>query len=81
MKSYVFRVVIEKDEDVYHAYCPALKDKAAYTWGRTEEEALKHIQEVVQMVIEEMLKEGDPIPTGSKVGVQVSEEPLVLVTV
>jgi predicted RNase H-like HicB family nuclease len=41
--------------------------------GNTQEEALKHIQEVVQMVIEELLEDGEPIPED----VQVSQEPLM----
>jgi predicted RNase H-like HicB family nuclease len=51
MKTYVFRVVIEPDEDRWSAYCPALRQYAAMTWGNTQEETLKHIREVVQMVV------------------------------
>lgn len=76
MKTYVFRVVIEPDEDRWSAHCPALLAYGAATWGNTQEEALKHIQEVVQMVVEELLEDGDPIPED----VQVSQEPLVAVT-
>jgi predicted RNase H-like HicB family nuclease len=76
MKTYVFRVVIEPDEDRWSAYCPALLTYSAVTWGNTQEEALKHIQEVVQMVVEELLEDGEPIPED----VQVSQEPLVAVT-
>ena len=76
MKTYVFRVVIEPDEDRWSAHCPALQAYGAATWGNTQEEALKHIQEVVQMVVEELLEDGDPIPED----VQVSQEPLVAVT-
>jgi predicted RNase H-like HicB family nuclease len=76
MKTYVFRVVIEPDEDRWSAHCPALLTYGAATWGNTQEEALKHIQEVVQMVIEELLEDGEPIPED----VQVSQEPLVAVT-
>ena len=76
MKTYVFRVVIEPDEDRWSAHCPALLTYSAVTWGNTQEEALKHIQEVVQMVVAELLEDGDPIPED----VQVSQEPLVAVT-
>lgn len=67
MKSYLFKVVIEEDpfEDgrmAYHAYCPALEEYGAATWGHTKKEALKNIQEVVEMVIGELIKEGKPIP-------------------
>jgi predicted RNase H-like HicB family nuclease len=39
MKSYLFRVVVEPDEDRWHAYCPALDKYGAATWGYTKEEA------------------------------------------
>lgn len=54
MKTYVFKVVIEPDEDRWSAQCPALLTYSAVTWGDTQEEALKHIQEVVQMVVAEL---------------------------
>ena len=53
-----FPVIVEPDEDRWHAYCPALERYGAVTWGRTEQEALKHIQEVVQMVVEELAEDG-----------------------
>lgn len=77
MKTYVFKVVIEPDEDRWSTYCPALEHLGAATWGDSREEALRHIHEVVQMIVEELLEEGEPIPED----VQVSEEPLVAVTV
>ena len=57
MKTYTFRVVIEPDEDRWSAYCPTLEKYAAATWGYTREDALKNIQEVVQMVLEELLED------------------------
>ena len=33
MKTYVFRVVIEPDEDRWSAHCPALHTYGAATWG------------------------------------------------
>jgi predicted RNase H-like HicB family nuclease len=76
MKTYVFRVVIEPDEERWSAYCPALLKYSAVTWGNTQAEALKHIHEVVQLVVEELMEDGEPIPED----VQVSQEPLVAVT-
>lgn len=75
-RSYTFRVVIEPDEDVWRAYVPALEEIGAATFGKTQEEALKNIQEVLHMVVEELLEEGKTIPTD----VPVSEGPLVTVT-
>ena len=42
-----------------------------------EEEALKHIHEVVQMVVQTLLEDGEPIPED----VLVSQEPLVSITI
>ena len=67
VKSYVFSVVLEQDEDVWRAYVPELEEKGAATWGKTKEEALKNIQEVAQMVIEVMLKDGEALPPSEAV--------------
>lgn len=80
-KSYVFSVIVEPDEDRWHAYAPALQQYGAATWGYTREEALQHIQEVVQLVVEELLEDGIQIPEGPKEQVEVFAEPRVLVTV
>ena len=55
MKIYVFGVVVEPDEDRWVAYCPALEEYAATTWGYTREEAPQHIHEVVSMVLQELV--------------------------
>ena len=77
MATYVFKVVVEPDEDKWHAYCPPLLKYGAATWGNTAHEALKHIDEVVHMVVTELVEDREPIPDD----VQVSKEPLVSVTV
>ena len=81
MKTYVFRVVLEPDEDRWAAYCPALEQYGAATWGNTREEALKHIREVVEMVVSELVEDGDPLPDQQGDDVSVSQEPRVAVTV
>lgn len=75
MRSYVFRIEIEQDEDAWHARVPELEGRGAATWGTTKDEAFRNIQEVTRMVIEEMLQDGEPIPKG----VMVLDEPLVAV--
>ena len=75
MKTYVFRVAVEPDEDRWSAYCPALLSQGATTWGDTQEEALKHINEVVQMVVKELVADGEAVPGD----VLVSPERLVSV--
>ncbi len=77
MKSYVFPVVVEPDEDVWRAYVPELESMGAATWGNTKDEAMRNIQEVAQMVIEELLEEGKALPPS----VTVSDHPVVAVTV
>ena len=90
MKTYTFKVVVEPDEDAvgnpaWHAYCPALESVGAATSGRTRDEALKNINEVVRMIVEESLEEGRPLPEGSTddvEGADVSKEtPRIAVTV
>jgi predicted RNase H-like HicB family nuclease len=87
MRTYSFRVVLEPDEDFdgsaagWHAYCPALERQGASTWGATESEALRNINEVVRMVVESMLEHGERLPEEPAHEVEVSVEPHVAVTV
>jgi predicted RNase H-like HicB family nuclease len=60
LKSYVFRVVLEPDQDAWRAFIPELEAKGAATWGKTKEEALRNIHEVAHMVIEALLEDGEP---------------------
>ncbi|MBI4333268.1 MAG: type II toxin-antitoxin system HicB family antitoxin [Chloroflexi bacterium] len=81
VRSYLFRVVIEPDEDRWHAYCPFLERYGAATWGYTEEAALKNIREVVEMVIDELKEDKDRIPEEPEGEVQVFAGPRAMVTV
>ena len=82
VKSYTFKVLSEEDTFPdgsigYFVSVPALEYLGAATQGKTPEEALQNIQEVLPMILEELHEEGRPIP---KEGVVESEEPLVTVT-
>ena len=77
IKTYSFKVVLERDGDGWRAYCPALEQIGGATWGKTREETLKHINEVVQVIVHELIEDGEPIPEDLK----ISDEPLVSVTV
>lgn len=77
MKSYLLRVVVEPDEDIWRAYVPDLEAKGAATWGHTRDEALRNIQEVTQLVVEELLDDAQPLPSS----VTVTDEPVVAVHV
>ncbi|MBF0466744.1 MAG: type II toxin-antitoxin system HicB family antitoxin [Nitrospirae bacterium] len=61
-KTYVFTVVIEPDENEWFAYCPVLRAEGAATCGNTQGEALRNIQEVVEMIVEELIEDGKHIP-------------------
>jgi predicted RNase H-like HicB family nuclease len=77
MTSYVVQVVVEPDEDVWRAYVPDLESRGAATWGQTRDEALRNIQEVARMVVEELIEEHAPLPDS----VRVSPSAVVAVTV
>jgi predicted RNase H-like HicB family nuclease len=90
MKTYTFKVVVEPDEDAlgnpaWHAYCPALESVGAATSGRTRDEALRNINEVVRMIVEESLEEGRPLPEGSADDLEFAdvskETPRIAVTI
>jgi predicted RNase H-like HicB family nuclease len=76
MKSYVFPVVIQPDEDVWRAYVPSLEEKGAATWGHTQEEALRNLQEVTQMVVESLIEDGELLPPV----VRISDQPVLAIT-
>ena len=77
MKSYVFRVDLEQDQDVWRASVPELEARGAATWGHTKEEALRNIHEVAQIVIEALLEDGERLPAS----VTEIDQPVVAVTV
>ena len=81
IKTYLFKVVVEPDEDRWVAYCPVLKDKGGATWGYTKREALKNIGEVIQMTVESMIEHGERIPEKPMEEVKIFSEPSVAVTV
>jgi predicted RNase H-like HicB family nuclease len=65
MKSYVFPIRIEPDE---------------YD-GDTYEEALTKIQEAIELTLESMIKNGEPIPIDPAQGALEFDHPAVAVTV
>jgi predicted RNase H-like HicB family nuclease len=79
MKTYAFKVVVEPDEGGYHAYCPTLRHLGV-TQGATEEEALRNIDEVIRMIVDELREDGRPLPNGPGDNVEVFEGTRVAVT-
>jgi predicted RNase H-like HicB family nuclease len=60
MTVHQFTVVIEPDEDAFHAYVPALP--GCHTFGATVEEARSNIAEAIALHIECMQEDGESIP-------------------
>jgi predicted RNase H-like HicB family nuclease len=58
--AYQFTVIIEPDENEFHAYVPSLS--GCHSFGKTIEEAKKNIIEAIQLHIESMQKDGESIP-------------------
>jgi predicted RNase H-like HicB family nuclease len=68
MKTYQFTVVIEPDEEAFHAFVPALP--GCHTFGMTLDEARANITEAMELHIASMQEDGEPIP--------VEREPLFI---
>lgn len=61
MRKVKLPVVITRDEDGYYvAEVPVLR--SCFTQGKTREEALENIKEVIHLCLENMTEEGDTIP-------------------
>lgn len=61
-QKHAFQVIVEQDEAGWYVVeCPALK--ACYTQGKTYEEALENIKDVIVMCLEELKASGKPVPT------------------
>ena len=101
MKTYAFQVILEKDKwpdepdenAVWRAYIPALEHKGAASWGYTQKEALKNLQDAVDLLVEHLLEQGEEIDFESLLvaqeesqskscsQIQVSDVPLIAVTI
>ena len=89
MKTYAFKVVLEKDKwpdepdekAVWRAYIPALEHRGAASWGYTAKEALENLQNAVDLLIEYMQEVGEAIPSEPRSQIQVSDVPLITITV
>ena len=60
LTPYIYRVVVEPDEDRYYAEVPALP--GCYSWGYSYKEALKNIKEAIELWLEVKKEAGEPIP-------------------
>lgn len=83
IRSYTFSVQIEKDvfpngKTGYFAVVPELEKQGAVAQGKTRAEALKNIQEILEMIVEELREEGRGI---SRRVARISNHPMVTVSV
>ncbi len=60
MIDYQFTVVIEADEHGFHAFVPALP--GCHSFGDTVEEAQANIHEALELHVEAMIEDGEPVP-------------------
>ncbi len=68
MSNYQFTVIIEPDEDQFHAFVPALP--GCHSFGATLDEARANIAEAIQLHVESMRADGELIP--------VEQEPMFI---
>jgi len=55
-------IVVEPDDDGFHAFCPALK--GLHVGGESEQEALKNAVDGAMLYLRSLIRHGDPIPVG-----------------
>jgi predicted RNase H-like HicB family nuclease len=60
-RRHVFQVIVEQDEaGCFVAECPALK--ACYTQGKTYEDVIENIKDVIALCLADLKKKGQRIP-------------------
>ena len=60
-KGHVFQILIEQDESgLFVAECPALR--ACYTQGKTYEEVVENIKDVIGLCLQELKSKGRKVP-------------------
>ncbi|MEA5574581.1 type II toxin-antitoxin system HicB family antitoxin [Calothrix sp. UHCC 0171] len=58
---YNYTVLLEKEQDGgYHAFCPVLK--GCHSQGDTFEEAVENITEAIELCLESLMADHQPIP-------------------
>jgi antitoxin HicB len=58
-KRYIYGIIIEPDDDRFHAEIPALP--GCDSWGYTYDEALTNIKEAAELWLETLAEDGEPI--------------------
>ena len=79
MKTYIFRVELEQEEDDrWSAAIPTLPGCA--TWGYTKEEALDSLRESAHAYLEVLFEDGRSLPKEAQESTEVISEPAVAIT-
>ena len=63
MKSYTYRIIIEKDGKAFHGYVPSLP--GCHTYGATIEKTRAHLREAMSLYLAHMKKKRTAIPEES----------------
>ncbi len=64
MTTYQFTVVLEPDEDGFHAYVPVLP--GCHSFGVSLDEVHANISEAIELHVAAMRADGEPIPVESE---------------
>ena len=78
MATYLFNISLEPDGDGWRAFYAPLEHLGASTWGTTEEEATRNIQDALSMIVEEFAEEGKDLPLNE--GLSLAKGRVVSVT-
>jgi len=71
MKSRLFPVVVEQDEDGFYADCPSLQ--GCHVQGKNYEETLANLKDAIKLHIEDRLARHESIPTPGLVSLTALE--------
>jgi len=65
-RKHIFQIIIERDEAGYYvAECPALR--ACYTQGKTYEEVIENIKDVIALCLEDLRSRKKSIPKQAEI--------------
>ncbi|HEW91270.1 MAG TPA: type II toxin-antitoxin system HicB family antitoxin [Thermotogaceae bacterium] len=67
----IFIIIIEKDKNGYHAYCPELQ--GCYSQGDTYEEVLENIKDAIKLHIEDRLESNEEISKPESISFTIVE--------
>ena len=70
-----FTVILEKDGNSFHAFCPAFK--GLHFDGKSEKEALRNAADAVHVYVKSLVSHGEPLPVGPHCSVEEEQIPIV----